>query len=243
MDLRINRQSLTLRPRSNLLLRWTRNVFLIIGVLALGSVAFALLDAEFYQAYLNWRFQQAQKEVASPADGDEALPGSASPDAFAGADRASFESPGTPVREGASLGRIEIRRIRLAAMILEGTEERTLHRAVGHISSTPLPGQPGNVALAGHRDTFFRALRNIRKDDEITLTTLAGSYRYHVDSTKVVEPEETDVLDNDNGDVLTLVTCYPFSFVGTAPRRFIVRARRTPAALKSGSTNISEAIR
>jgi len=114
-------------------------------------------------------------------------------------------------------------------MILEGVEEGTLHLAVGHIPGTSLPGQPGNVALAGHRDTFFRALRNIRKDDEITLTTLAGSYSYQVDSTKVVEPEDTEVLDNGDGDILTLVTCYPFSFVGSAPRRFIVRARRTPA--------------
>ena len=83
----------------------------------------------------------------------------------------------------------------------------------------------GNVALAGHRDTFFRGLRKIRVNDEITLTTLSGSYRYRVDSTKVVKPEETEVLEDD-GDILTLVTCYPFNFVGSAPRRFIVRARR-----------------
>jgi len=110
-------------------------------------------------------------------------------------------------------------------MILEGAEEGTLRRAVGHIRGTPLPGQRGNVALAGHRDTFFRGLRKIRVNDEITLTTLSGSYRYRVDSTKVVEPEETEVLEDD-GDILTLVTCYPFNFVGSAPRRFIVRARR-----------------
>jgi sortase A len=229
MDLRINEQALARKPRSNSFLRWTRNVFLLIGVLALSYAGFALIDSKLYQAYLTWRFQQALKEVASPTDGDEARHASASPKALAEADRARTESPGTTVREGAPLGRIEIRRIGLAAMILEGTEEGTLHLAVGHIPGTPLPGQPGNVALAGHRDTFFRALRNIRKDDEITLTTLAGSYRYQVDSMKVVEPEETDVLDNGNGDFLTLVTCYPFSFVGSAPRRFIVRARRATA--------------
>jgi sortase A len=100
-----------------------------------------------------------------------------------------------------------------------------LRRAVGHIRGTPLPGQQGNVALAGHRDTFFRGLRKVLVNDEITLTTLSGSYRYRVDSTKVVKPEETEVLEDD-GDILTLVTCYPFNFVGSAPRRFIVRARR-----------------
>ena len=82
------------------------------------------------------------------------------------------------------------------------------------------------MALAGHRDTFFRGLRNIHKDDEITLTTLHGPYRYRVDSTQVVEPKDTEVLDNSVDDILTLVTCYPFYFVGPAPKRFIVRAHR-----------------
>jgi sortase A len=113
-------------------------------------------------------------------------------------------------------------------MILEGTDEQTLRRAVGHFPGTALPGQPGNVAIAGHRDTFFRALRNVRHDDEITLTTLNGSYSYLVDSAQVVAPEDTQVLDDSGGKVLTLVTCYPFYFVGPAPKRFIVRAHRIP---------------
>jgi sortase A len=111
-------------------------------------------------------------------------------------------------------------------MILEGTDARTLRRAVGHIPGTAFPGQPGNVAIAGHRDTFFRALRNVRLDDEIILATLDGSYRYRVDSIKVVGPEDTKVLDHSSNDILTLVTCYPFYFVGPAPRRFIVRAQK-----------------
>ena len=126
------------------------------------------------------------------------------------------------------MGRIEIARIGLAAMILEGTDGRTLRRAVGHIPGTPLPGQQGNVAIAGHRDTFFRPLRNIQHDDEITLTTLDGTYRYLVDSTQVVAPEDTQVLDDSGDTILTLVTCYPFYFVGPAPKRFIVRAHKIP---------------
>jgi sortase A len=126
------------------------------------------------------------------------------------------------------LGRIEISSIGLTAMIREGTDARTLRRAVGHIPGTPLPGQPGNVAITGHRDTFFRPLRNIRKDDEIKLTTLNGSYRYRVDSIQVVEPEDTEVLADSDDAVLTLVTCYPFYFVGPAPNRFIVRAHMMP---------------
>jgi len=130
----------------------------------------------------------------------------------------------------AAVAERRIERIGLAAMIMEGIDDRTLRRAVGHFPGTALPGQQGNVAVAGHRDTFFRALRHIRKNDEITLTTLTGSYRYRVDSTEVVEPEAIEVLDNSDGAILTLVTCYPFDFVGPAPRRFIVRAHRSPAS-------------
>jgi sortase A len=202
MDPRI-RWRIFLPARTNPVLRWSRNVFLIIGLLALSYVGFALLDARLYQAEQARRFERALKET----------------------NLARAESPAIAVSEGSTLGRIEISSIGLTAMILEGADEGTLQRAVGHIRGTPLPGQQGNVALAGHRDTFFRELRKIRVNDEITLTTLIGSYRYRVDSTKVVKPEETEVLEDD-GDIVTLVTCYPFNFVGSAPRRFIVRARR-----------------
>ena len=109
-------------------------------------------------------------------------------------------------------------------MIMEGTDARTLRRAVGHVTGTSLPGEPGNVAIAGHRDTFFRALRNVRKDDEITLETANGTYRYQADLIEVVEPQDTEVLHSSGDALLTLVTCYPFSYVGPAPKRFVVRA-------------------
>jgi sortase A len=163
-----------------------------------------LLDARFYQAEQARRFDQALKGISA----------------------VRAESRDLPVPEGAALGRIEISRVGLKAMVQEGIDERTLRHAVGHIPGTPLPGQRGNVAFAGHRDTFFRGLRNVRLGDEITVTTLNGTYNYHVNSTKVVKPEETEVLDATNDDILTLVTCYPFNFVGSAPRRFIVRAHR-----------------
>jgi sortase A len=111
-------------------------------------------------------------------------------------------------------------------VVVEGTSNKSLRRAVGHIAGTALPGQPGNVGIAGHRDTFFRPLRNIQLDDVITLSTSNGEYRYRVVSTKVVSPDNVAVLDSDQNEVLTLVTCYPFYFVGPAPDRFIVRAAR-----------------
>jgi sortase A len=124
------------------------------------------------------------------------------------------------------IGRLEIPRLGLSAMLIEGDDQRTLRRAVGHIPGTPLPGQPGNVALTGHRDTFFRPLRNIRASDIIVITTLQGQYRYRVVSTRVVSPDNVAVLNPGAGEILTLVTCYPFYFVGAAPDRFIVRAER-----------------
>ena len=215
-------------PRTKSFLGWSRYLSLIIGILALSYVGFVLLDARLYQAYQTWRFEQALKRMGPSIGKGEHLHPSLLPAVVADANRARVESLGIAGRAASPLGRIEISTIGLAAMILEGTDDGTLRRAVGHFPGTPLPGQQGNVAIAGHRDTFFRALRHIRKDDEITLATLDGSYRYRVDSTNVVKPEDTEVLDDSHDAILTLVTCYPFDFVGSAPKRFIVRAHRIP---------------
>ena len=115
----------------------------------------------------------------------------------------------------------------VSVVVVEGTEESSLRRAAGHIAGTALPGQPGNVGIAGHRDTFFRPLRNVRHGDIIILATLRGEYRYHVVSTEVVKPDNVAVLRPNGHEILTLVTCYPFYFVGPAPDRFVVRAERT----------------
>jgi sortase A len=122
------------------------------------------------------------------------------------------------------LGRLEIPRLHVKVMVREGADESTLRRAVGHIPGTALPGNIGNVALAGHRDTFFRELRNIRKEDTIDLKTQDATYSYLVQSTKIVGPRDVGVLATSGGETLTLVTCYPFYYVGSAPKRFIVRA-------------------
>ena len=127
---------------------------------------------------------------------------------------------------GGLIGRIEIPRLGISVIVVEGTAARTLRRSVGHIGGTALPGEPGNVGISGHRDTFFRPLRNIRQGDLVALTTLTGEYRYRVVSTKVVRPEDVAVLDPGSDESLTLVTCYPFYYVGPAPSRFIVRAAR-----------------
>ena len=210
MKVRITRR-MSCSTRNNRFLRLSRDAFLIAGVLTLGYCGFLLLDSKLYEAYQAHRFQQQLNSVRPAAVASTA-----------GADLPVAAPP------GGALGRIEIARVGLAAMILEGTNGRTLRHAVGHIPGTPLPGQQGNVAIAGHRDTFFRPLRNVQHNDEITLTTLDGTYRYLVDSTQVVAPEDTQVLDDSRDTILTLVTCYPFYFVGPAPKRFIVRAHKIP---------------
>jgi sortase A len=127
-------------------------------------------------------------------------------------------------RGATAVGRIEIPAVGLATRVLEGSDASTLHLAVGHIPGTALPGPSGNVGLAGHRDTFFRSLRRIKVGDEIRLTTSAGTFKYRVISLRIVLPDAIEVLNDTKLPTLTLVTCYPFDFVGTAPQRLIVHA-------------------
>jgi sortase A len=120
--------------------------------------------------------------------------------------------------------------IGLEVPVLEGTDDETLDRAVGHISGTAAPGEPGNVAIAGHRDGFFRALKDLKVGDALELETLAGKQQYDIETLTVVDPSDVQVLDPTPEPVLTLVTCYPFYFVGSAPQRFIVRAQARQAS-------------
>ncbi len=179
--------------RTHFLLRWSRNFFLVAGISILGYCGYVLIDAKLYQAYETRQFQEQLREFKPGIPGNGRLK------------EASFQ----PSNKN-PLGEIELTRIGVTAMVLEGTDVLTLRRAVGHISGMARPGQPGNVRIAGHRDTFFRTLRHVQQNDEITLMTLHGSYRYRVDSIRVVGPEDTRVLDPTEADVLTLVTCSHF---------------------------------
>ena len=133
-----------------------------------------------------------------------------------------------PPHQGGVIGRIEIPRLEISAMVLEGTTAKVLLVAVGHISGTALPGVRGNTALAAHRDTIFRRLKEVKAGDDIVVTTSFGKFRYVVDSTEIVSPTDVRVLRPTPDAELTLVTCYPFSYIGAAPQRFIVHARRRP---------------
>jgi sortase A len=131
-----------------------------------------------------------------------------------------------PPRPGEPIGRIEIPRLHISVMILEGTTARILRVAAGHINGTALPGTGGNIGIAAHRDTFFRPLRDVRLNDGIVVTTSYGTFRYIVDAVEIVDPEDVRVLHRTTDPELTLVSCYPFAYLGAAPKRFVVHARR-----------------
>jgi sortase A len=131
------------------------------------------------------------------------------------------------------VGRIEIPRLRLSAMIVEGTTERALRRGVGHVEHTAFPGERDNIGLAGHRDTFFRNLGRVKKGDLIQLQTPDGSFAYRVNSAAVVSPKRSDLLGHTHRPMLTLVTCYPFRWIGPAPDRFVVRATSVKQPVES----------
>jgi sortase A len=191
------------------MLRWGRRGLFVCAGLLLGYCGYVLADAGIFQYGESRGFERQLHDK-------RALPNS---------------SPGLlAVATGGLIGRLEIPRLGLSVMVIEGEDKTTLRRAAGHVPGTPLPGQAGNVGITGHRDTFFRPLRNIRYNDIITLITLQGKYRYRVVSTRVVSPDDIGVLDSTQDEILTLVTCHPFYFVGPAPNRFIVRAERVTGA-------------
>jgi len=147
------------------------------------------------------------------------------------ADRESPPPPQAPMASqplkmprGEVLGRLTIPHIHLRAMVREGDDDDTLDVALGHIPSTALPGQRGNVGVAGHRDTIFRHLGEVATNDEIQLETPSATYTYKVDDMSIVTPQAVSVLAPGRRDQLTLVTCYPFHYIGSAPKRYIVKA-------------------
>jgi sortase A len=170
--------------------------FLFCGVLALSYAGFVLADSHAYQALEMKKFQIAGR----------------------------LEEPHI-LADGDVIGEIQVPRLGLDAIVVQGDSRANLRRAVGHLSQSALPGEWGNVALAAHRDTYFRPLRDIRTGDEVRFTTRERSFEYRVESIEVVAPSDVQVLETSTGHDLTFITCFPFYYVGPAPKRFVVRAR------------------
>lgn len=229
------------RVRSSRWVDGVRAALLLMGVAALSFCAYIYADAKIYDAYESWSLDREARGLNRNVMaflGDVTplryvLPESDKPDANAAPSQSAANSRPEQTEHRKSvaprelIGRIIIPRLGVRGIVKEGVDDRTLRRAVGHVPGTALPGESGNVGLAAHRDTFFRGLDRLEPGDRIRLTTLEGSFDYVVDSTQVVEPSATEVLQNTGEPVLTLVTCFPFRYVGRAPMRYIVRARRS----------------
>jgi sortase A len=177
--------------------------FLATGILALGYAGFGFADSHLYQAVAIRKFEDAVRPPQPRS-----------------------------LAEGDMLGEIQVPRLRLNAIVVQGDSSASLRRAVGHLSKSALPGEWGNVALAGHRDTFFRPLSDIRLGDEIRFKTRERSFEYRVESIEVVAPTEVRVLKSLTGHDLTLLTCYPIRYLGPAPKRLVVRAREVDRMLQ-----------
>ena len=197
----------TRRKTRALILRAAHSILLVGGVLALAYAAFVIADAHTYQSIQQSKFEsEMQSASQSPSPNQNYAP--------------------HPVIDGSPIGEMEVPSLGLKAIFVQGDSPRILRRAVGHISNTALPGESGNVVLTGHRDTFFRPLRNIQQGDAITLKTFHGDFQYRVESTAIVPPSDMQVLQPSSERTLTLITCFPFYYVGAAPNRFVVRARQ-----------------
>ena len=187
--------------RTQRLMQALERLLFVIGVVACGWFASGQIYSAREQAALSRELQQAQRSAAPSA------------------------RPAPAART--MIARIDVPRLKLSALAREGVDIRTLRGSVGHVPGTALPGEPGNAAFAAHRDTFFRPLAGIRNGDFVLVTTPDGVHRYRVYATRVVEPTDVTVLRSGQRSQLTLVTCYPFDFVGSAPQRFIVQAELT----------------
>lgn len=192
--------------------RWIEGLALLLGIGCLVWASMTWANTAIYQFHVKNQLDH----VFTPAP------------AFDGAERLGTGEANS--RADSLIGLFEIRRLGVSVAVLEGEDERTLRVAVGHLSDTALPWEDGNTALAGHRDTFFRPIEDIRVGDEMHLATRHGDFEYRVRRLAVVDPENVWVLNPSEHVGLTLITCYPFRYVGPAPKRYIVQAERIARA-------------
>lgn len=192
---------------------WLERILLVVAIACLGYFGLMWADLQFEQRRENRELDRIlhSREAAAPEL-------RTSTNEVEGVRRAA-DAPHTGV-----LGRLEIPRLGVSATVREGDDARTLRQAVGHIPGTALPGASGNAGLAAHRDTFFQRLKDIRTRDAITFTSPDGIHHYIVEDILIVEPTNVSVLNDSESATLTLVTCYPFNYIGSAPKRFVVRA-------------------
>jgi LPXTG-site transpeptidase (sortase) family protein len=172
------------------------------GLGCLGMYAYETVEARRFQAEQTAAFERSAKAELGPR----------------------------VVRSGL-IGMLDVPRLQLSTPVIEGDDSRTLKRAVGHLPDTPMPWEAGNSAIAGHRDGLFRPLKDVKVGDEIRFRTTRDEFRYRVTRTSIVTPDDLSVLaPQSDAATLTLITCYPFYYIGAAPKRFVIHAAREQAS-------------
>lgn len=171
-----------------------------IGLGCLGTFAYETVEARRFQAQQTAAFEREARKQVAPSS----------------------------VRRGGLVGMLDVPRLRLSTPVIEGDDDATLKKAAGHLPDTPMPWEGGNSAIAGHRDGLFRPLKDVKVGDEIRFRTTRDEFLYRVTKTTIVQPDDLTVLERQPGSTLTLITCYPFYYVGAAPKRFVVHAERLP---------------
>jgi sortase A len=224
-------------------LRWLERVLIATGIVCLSWWGIDRMQRLHYEQVYAKAFEQALATASSASPGDIVLPAddassvpplatapsSLAGDLLVGSGNAIPSNRVARTEIGAGmLGILEVPRLGLSAPVIEGDDARALRRGAGHLPDTPHPWEPGNSAIAGHRDGLFRPLKGIRVGDEVRVRTLEGELLYRVSDTSIVMPTDLSVLEPTDTQTLTLITCYPFSYIGNAPKRFIVRAERVP---------------
>jgi sortase A len=191
------------------------------GICLLAWPVFVVADS----AYVQWSGKRQLERAAQAAAFAQSRPAARQTSTETIVVRKPGSAPATSVPPGSVLGSIDVPRLGLSYVLLEGTDDRTLDKSVGHVEGTAAVGSAGNISVAGHRNTHFRKLEWIHRDDDIVVTAPNGArYNYRVEWIRLFKPADIQVLDASHGPALTLITCFPFEYVGSAPLRLIVRA-------------------
>jgi sortase A len=237
----VNVRGHVLRPqprpkRSNSFRKFLEMMCWMVAALALGRFSYVQAESYFFQGEQSRKLdallhsRNSSAALAPVANAFVASSSSAEDESLPMVTTTSSPSPRVyAAAPGELLGRIEIPRLNVSATIVEGDDTDALRHAVGHIPGTALPWESGNIGLAGHRDSFFRKIGELRDGDQIVLTTIHGTFEFRASQFAIVKPDGVDVLSSVQQPALTLVTCYPFHYVGAAPKRFVIRAWRGTA--------------
>ena len=200
---------------------WLQRALTLTGIACLGWFGYVTVDAAIFQREQAAEFERLRAAQALPGPPAEIV------------DSAAEADPNL-------IGMLDIPRLSVSTPVVRGDDDATLKLAAGHLPDTPAPWEPGNSAIAGHRDGLFRPLKDIRVGDDVFLRTTRGDLRYRVRDMKIVTPDDLSVLEQTTAPTLTLITCYPFYFVGSAPKRFVIRADRVDSVAHAASPEVRE---